>query len=63
MQYMYSSGAALSSSVLLTSLMLMRALALALLKANQAHDPVAAEHAGRTVHLDKGSIKAGEEAA
>ncbi|MBL36798.1 MAG: ABC transporter ATP-binding protein [Xanthomonadales bacterium] len=27
------------------------------------HDPVAAEHAGRTVHLDKGSIKAGEEAA
>lgn len=27
------------------------------------HDPVAAEHAGRTVHLDKGSIKLGEEAA
>lgn len=27
------------------------------------HDPVAAGHAGRTVHLDKGSIKLGEEAA
>jgi len=26
------------------------------------HDPVAAEHASRTVHLDKGSIKLGEEA-
>lgn len=27
------------------------------------HDPVAAEHAGRTVHLDKGSIKTAEAAA
>jgi len=27
------------------------------------HDPVAAGHAGRTVHLDKGSIERGEEAA